>query len=418
VTRSFRRAAIALGATLLAASTTTVVAGLAGGSSAADQDTIAVAEFTGLSGQTRDRFTQRRAASAARAQAATAVAPEECLTETVGTPTGFRYAGATRYETSVCVSFWTWPDHDDPAAPVDARAQAVVLARGDKFPDALAGGPLAVHEEAPLLLTRPTQLLPEVRAEIERVLAPGGTVYILGSDSAISAGIQSELETIGFVTTRLAGSNRYETAIAIASALPTTSNFFFATGRNFPDALAAGTAAAAISLGAKLDGDPETRPFALLLTNGDRMPAVTADFVFDRGQFFGVWALVTAGSAGDSAAAEAFGDASLAARFVGSNRYETATEIAEFTFTDSAGSLFGPGVGLATGQNFPDALSATANLARFGEPLLLTQRSGLSGPTRTFLENHAGEADLVEVFGGANVVSDAILADALAAFAP
>lgn len=347
-----------------------------------------------------------------------ASALEECLTVggdevlTVG-----RFAGLNRYETAICVSFWSWPDHDDPD-PDLLKAGAVVLARGDLFPDALAGGPLAAYAEGPLLITRPSALDPAVAQEIQRVLAPGGHVYLLGGTSALSAGIAEELQNMGYNTKRLAGTDRYRTALAIADELPDTSNFFFATGTNFPDALAAGTAAAAYTLGAKFANDPEIRPVAVLLTNGSGMPAVVANFVNSRGDQFEEWALLTAGGPADAAAAAEFGAQNLVARFVGTDRYHTATLIADGVFTDQTGVLVGDGVGLATGGNFPDALAASAYLAWFENPLLLTAPTTLSARTANFLTAHAGEGNFLEAFGGEAALSQSALDAAESAFRP
>jgi glucose/arabinose dehydrogenase/PKD repeat protein len=344
--------------------------------------------------------------------------PERCLTKGGDTQlTTLRYAGANRYETAVCVSYWTWYDHDDPQAPANSKATAVVLARGDLFPDALAGGPLAAYRQGPLLLTTPTSLRPEVKSEIERVLAPGGLVYLLGGTASLANGIRDELQQAGYQTKRLAGSNRYETAIAVAEEMPDTSNFFFATGADFPDGLAAGNAASALSIWSHLDTDPATRPFALLLTNGDLMPTSTLSFATSRGNQFGTWTLVTAGGPADQAARNAFGTVNLSARLAGSNRYDTAAQIAEAVFASrDTGRLVGNGVGLATGLTFPDALSATASLAVFAEPSLLTSSNQLSSATGAFLASHAGDGAYLDVFGGTSAVSDAAVSAAEAAF--
>lgn len=344
------------------------------------------------------------------------VAPEECRIVSGDLVTVLRYRGDNRYETAVCASFWTWYDHDHPDPDENLLAEAVVLARGDAFPDALAGGPLASHVQGPLLLTRPDTLPAEVLTEIQRVLPPDRLVYLLGGTSSISATVQSQLQLAGFTTKRLSGANRYETAIAIAEELPDTSNFFFANGRDFPDALGAATAAAALSLAARLDEDPATRPFAVLLTSDESMPAVTSHFATARRNQFGGWTLYTAGGRADQAAAAAFGAGELAARFVGANRYATAAAIAEGVFTDTSGALVGAGAGLATGQTYPDGLSASATLALSAEPLLLMQTEQLPDPTGTFLANHAGEAGFLDVFGGTTTVSDAAVNAAEDAF--
>ena len=86
-----------------------------------------------------------------------------------------RLSGPDRFATAIAVSRDSFPEDDS--------AAAVVLARGDDpngFADALAGGPLAVDRDGPLLITNPDQLFDAVAAEIDRVLPDGATVYLLG----------------------------------------------------------------------------------------------------------------------------------------------------------------------------------------------------------------------------------------------
>lgn len=96
----------------------------------------------------------------------------------------------------------------------DDAAAHVVLARDDAFPDSLAGTPLLA--EGPLLLVPTNALVPTVRAELDRVLAPGGRVYLLGGEAAIGAAVQDELVVEGYNPVRLAGPGRVETSVAIA----------------------------------------------------------------------------------------------------------------------------------------------------------------------------------------------------------
>ncbi|MGX7823519.1 cell wall-binding repeat-containing protein [Actinokineospora sp. 24-640] len=354
-----------------------------------------------------------------------AVPPQDCLYSRENADvTAFRYAGGNRYETAVCASYWSWGAHNNNAGL--AKANAVVLARGDAFPDALAGGPLATHVNGPLLLTSPTALLPNVKAEIQRVLAPGGTVHLLGGTGSLSAGVNTALTSAGFKTTRIAGANRFETAIKVAQALPATSNFFVTTGMGFPDALAAGGAAATLTLGARVDNDPATLPYVLLFTNNTTMPAITENFVYDRAAQLGGAVVFTAGGAADQAAANAFGADNLALRFAGANRFETARMIAQEIYTDEIG-LVGAGAGLANGMDFPDALAGTAMLARFAQPLLLTQATVLSAPTRQFLQAHAGTVTdaegnpamaYLDILGGTGVISTPVADAAFTAFTP
>jgi Cell wall binding domain 2 (CWB2) len=124
-----------------------------------------------------------------------------------------------------------------------------VLARSDLFPDALAGVPLAAASTGPLLITPPTQLDGRVAAEMQRILPLDRPVYLLGGTGALSQAVEEQVKALGYTTvTRLAGPDRFATALAIAIQVEQVLGeapfvVLVATGRNFPDALAAGAAA-------------------------------------------------------------------------------------------------------------------------------------------------------------------------------
>lgn len=126
-------------------------------------------------------------------------------------------------------------------------AQAVVLAQNGYFSDALTGGPLAARVHGPLLLTTGASarstLNPLVAAEIERILPQGKTVYVLGGPEALSPDIDAQLVAMGYVPDRIAGSDEYATAVAIAEAMGNPSTIFEATGLTFSDSLSAVPAA-------------------------------------------------------------------------------------------------------------------------------------------------------------------------------
>ena len=155
-----------------------------------------------------------------------------------------RLSGLDRYQTAISASYNTFGAQ---------KANGVVLARGDLFPDALSGVPVAGAYGGPLLLTPQTLLLPAVLVEIKRVLAPGGTVVLMGGTGALSANVETDLKAAlpGMTVTRLAGTDRFDTSLLAAQLVQsrdTTLGLTFgpimvATGLNFPDGLAAGPAA-------------------------------------------------------------------------------------------------------------------------------------------------------------------------------
>ena len=117
-----------------------------------------------------------------------------------------RLAGATRDATAIDISASSFP--------TAGSARAVVVASDANYPDALAGGPLAVAKHGPLLITPQSGLAAPVMAEISRVLPAGATVYVLGGAGAVSSSVDGALATAGYHVTRLAGADRFATAVA------------------------------------------------------------------------------------------------------------------------------------------------------------------------------------------------------------
>ena len=211
------------------------------------------------------------------------------------------------------------------------------------------------------------------QTELLRVLATGGRVYLLGGTSAIAASVESQLADLGYQTTRLAGADRYATAVAVAGALGDPTTVLLATGTNFPDALAAGPAAAHVN-------------GAVLLTSGASMPSETAAYLSAH-------AKTTYAIGASAAAALPSADA-----IAGANRYATAVAVAMKFFANP------PTFGVAT--DFPDALAAGALLAHLGAPLLLSGGGSAAGVTLQYVTSIAGSATSGHVFGGSSAVSD------------
>jgi glycosidase len=270
-----------------------------------------------------------------------------------------RLTGLTRVETAIAIS----QDSFD-----DADAGAVVLARSDRYPDALTGTPLAGQVEGPLLLTPSSALLEPVAAEIQRVLAPGGTVWLLGGSGALAPDVASSLEALGYEVERLQGPTRVETSIAVAEQLD-ADTLLVATGNDFPDALAAG--AAAVHVGG-----------AILITAEDRAhPAVTAHL--DTRTGVDVYAVGGPGARAYPAMTAVSGP----------SREETAVEVARRFFDEPAV------VGVARRDDFPDALAGGAHIGARGGPLLITATDSLHAAVADYL---CGEAALegAYVYGG------------------
>jgi YVTN family beta-propeller protein len=275
-----------------------------------------------------------------------------------------RLAGSDRFGTAVAASRLGFPT---------GNAGGVVLARADDYADALVAAPLAAAKHAPLLLTSGASLPATTQAELQRVLAPGATVYLLGGPAAIPTSVQTELNTLGYQTVRFQGANRYATAVAVAGALGDPGTVLLTTGVNFPDGLAAGPAAAHIGA-------------AVLLTEGATMPAETQGYLTAH-------ATTAYALGGPAVTADP-----TATAVQGADRYATAAAIAAKFFAAPTTA------GVATGANFPDALAGGALLAYTGGPLLLTDPARLSAATIAYLVANP-TATAVDLFGSTTAIS-------------
>jgi hypothetical protein len=89
-------------------------------------------------------------------------------------------------------------------------------------------------------------------------------------------------------------------------------------------------------------------------------------------------------------------------RWAGGGRYATAVDIA-----NKSGLSFA-GVGIATGQNYPDALAGGVMQGKLGGVLLLTTTSSLSPDTATALTAHKAEIGTVRYLGSSSAVGSAV----------
>jgi putative cell wall-binding protein len=100
-----------------------------------------------------------------------------------------RLAGADRYETATKVAdFELLPDTATPtsAGGLGFDDSWVYLATGEKYADALAGGPLAGGNGSPIVLTRTAALTPVTQAWLAGHKAQYSTVVALGLGAAVS----------------------------------------------------------------------------------------------------------------------------------------------------------------------------------------------------------------------------------------
>ncbi|WP_052460570.1 cell wall-binding repeat-containing protein [Microbacterium gorillae] len=288
-----------------------------------------------------------------------------------------RLAGADRYATAVAVS-------QRYAAPVPV----VFLATGTQFPDALSAAAAASALGGPLLLT-PTAAVPDnVLAEVRR-LQPQ-RIHVVGGTGAVSAKAVNQLKAIA-PTDRWGDVDRYATGLkivqnAFADSAPTSA--VIATGRSFPDALAA-TGGAAL----------QKAPVVLV----DGMQSRVPNGVIQTLKSLGVRDVTIAGGEGAVSASIAN---QLSASFAvtrqgGPDRYDTAVRLNEHFF----GAVGATSTFLATGANFPDALAGAALAGSRGAAMYITRPDCLPESVSDSMHRLGGSS--TTVLGGPGVVSDA-----------
>ena len=243
-----------------------------------------------------------------------------------------RIAGANRYETAVKISQAGWQEH----------AQGVVIARGDDFPDALAGAPLAYDLDSPILLTHTNVLDQIVKDEVER-LDPEFAI-LLGGEKALSKDVEDALVDMGIPVERIAGADRFETAAKIAATLPHANKAVIANGMKFPDALAIASYAA-------------ENTYPILLAKQNELPDDTAAMLKRYPESIAVGGTAVLSE-------DLFNKLPKAKRYGGADRYETASIIA--MELNPSHKAF-----VSTGLEFADALTGSVLAAKRDNSFLL-----------------------------------------------
>ncbi|WP_084361611.1 cell wall-binding repeat-containing protein [Herbiconiux solani] len=189
---------------------------------------------------------------------------------------------------------------------------------------------------------------------------------------------------------RIGGADRY--AVAASASADTFSSgvpvAYVASGEKFPDALSGSAAAGA-------RGGP------VLLVMNDSVPASTAAELKRLKPrsivLLGGLASVTAGV---EATLRTFSP--TVSRIAGVDRYAVSAAVSEAAFSRGAPVAF-----LASGEVFPDALSASAAAGRAGSPVLLVQKDAV--PAAILAELRRLGALKVVVLGGANTIAESVL---------
>ncbi len=269
-------------------------------------------------------------------------------------PEFLRISGDSRYTTAIAIS--------QSVIGPGQSAPVVYLVTGTSYADALSAGPAAARGGGVMLLTAPNTLPAAVGVELDR-LNPG-RIVVVGGPGVVSTAVEEAARA--YVADpadveRIYGADRYATSrLIVADAFPEgVPHLMIATGRNFPDALAAGPAAS------RLGG-------AVLLVNGS-LPTTdiaTRTLITELGMpdlhLAGGTGAISIGA--QNSLATHLGSNGTVTRYAGANRYDTAA-IMNWQVFGPAGADF---AFLATGTGFADALAGGPLAAAYDGPLYLS----------------------------------------------
>ena len=221
-----------------------------------------------------------------------------------------------------------------------------------------------------------------------------GSVRLTGSTFSSEAGFKNRWWALAEPqqvppAPRLSGDDRYETAAAIAAKFGTNVPVaYVASGSGFADALAG--AARAGSLGGPV-----------LLTARDSLPPATAQALTALSpQRIVVLGQTGAVSQAVQTGLKPYADGGNVTRVGGDDRYETAVAVAA-GIPKGVATIY-----VASGADFPDALSAAAVAAARDEPVLLTKPGDLPDVTAAAISELAPTS--VVILGGTGAVSTTV----------
>jgi putative cell wall-binding protein len=265
----------------------------------------------------------------------------------------------------------------------DKSLDTVILASGENFPDALAGGVLNKVFNGTILLVNNNNIQDNLK-EVKRILKSNGKVIILGGSQAVSNKVENEFKK-HFKVERIAGNDRIATSIEIAKkANPNAKSVFLVYGYNFSDALtivpyAAKTNTPIIlskseSLDDKVKAYLKQGVTSVKIIGGNK---VISKNIENELRSMGI----------------------QVERISGSGRIQTALMIANKYFPNSTG------VALTNAYKFPDVLAGSRFAVDKDMPILLTGPNSLDRDVKKFIIHK----DYIYIYGGEKSVSPDIL---------
>lgn len=293
-----------------------------------------------------------------------------------------RIYGNNRYET--CINISEKFNND--------KADNVIIASGNNFPDALTGSVLSKKLNAPILLVNKGVSGSMDSIEyLKKHFNYDGKVYVLGQTASVSEEYVNYIKNLGCKNIiRLGGMDRFDTNKKIVDTLDVKQGtpVVITNGYGFADALSVSSVAA-------------SKGYPILMSNSSNLPDEIKQEIKNI-QPSQVYLIGGEGSLNSSIISQVknivpqLGDNSIT-RIGGSTRYDTSLAISKHFNIDSDTAV------ITSGQNFPDALSGSAIAAQKNAPIILTDGKEISSQKK-YLDT-TGYQNLI-LLGGTGSIND------------
>lgn len=284
-----------------------------------------------------------------------------------------RLSGNDRYETAYQIAKAGWQKSD-----------YAILAYGENYPDALAAVPLAKKLNAPILLTNNDSLNSKTQTALQEFGVK--TVYLIGGTGVIPTKEEDALTSAGYTVKRLAGQDRYETAIMIAQELGSRGEVAVTTGDDYADALSIGPIAA-------------EKQMPVILVPKDNLTSSIQDYL-NSTTITKAYVVGSQDAISDNVASKF----TNYERITGQDKYtRNIAVLNRFSIQYKHDKLY-----LATGENFADALAGAVYAAENSGAVVLV-KNDLPFATNNFLQSNKSSFSNLTVFGGEGVIPTSLV---------
>ena len=271
-----------------------------------------------------------------------------------------RIAGDDRYHTSLRIG------RELKKVMKGRNFNAVVVANGDNYADALSGAYLAKVKNAPLILVNKNNMEQAqnfIYTHLKHVKKgqAKSQVYLLGGEKVVPEAMRTELEEY-FDIKRIAGSDRFETNLKILKEANVRSgDLLVCSGVGYADSLAASASGKPIMLVDDMLSDEQKKLIKSL----------------DKGNV----TIIGGYKSVNSNIENACKSLTPTIRIYGEDRYKTSLAIAKHFFKNSKSAVF------AYGDNFPDGLCGGVLAEKMNAPLLLINENNYDFAKQYVREN-------------------------------